>query len=162
MQEETVAVAPAAGRSAYRASRWSLRAGLGIQAGLAVTQPVLAGSFLSGNLDAITLHSSIGGLLPAIAFGALILALLHWLLGRGPGWPALAMAVLVVLVVVQATAGYSRTLGLHIPLGVTIVTSTVALFAWSLVGRERLRPIRARPVSNAQPRRAPEPTGFGR
>ena len=63
---------------------------------------MLAGSYLSGNLDAISVHSIIGGTLTPISFVALVLAGLHWWPGRGPAWPALVMAVLVVLIVVQA------------------------------------------------------------
>ncbi|MBA2552599.1 MAG: hypothetical protein H0V10_02650, partial [Geodermatophilaceae bacterium] len=116
MLQQTARAAPAAGRGTYRTTRWFLRAGFGVMAGLAVAQPVLAGSYLSGNLDAISVHSAIGGTLPVVGFLALILAVLHWWPGRGPAWPALVMVVLTVLIVVQANAGYSRTLGLHVPL----------------------------------------------
>lgn len=162
MQQETVASVAGPGTdrtSTYRTTRRVLRVGFGVQAGLGVTQPVLAGSYLSGNLDAIDIHSAIGGLFAVVAFGALILALVHWYVGRGPGWPAGVMAVLVVLVSVQATAGYARSLGLHVPLGVGLVTSVVALFGWSLFGRDRIRPAR---VSAAAPAAAPETTGFAR
>lgn len=115
-----------------------LRIGFGIQAAMAVSQPILAGSYLSGNLDAISVHSAIGGSLAPVAFLVLVLAVVHRWPGGGPTWPASVMAVLLILVVVQANAGYSRTLGLHIPLGVAIVGSTVALFAWSVLARPRL------------------------
>lgn len=128
-----------AGGGTYRTTRWILRVGFGVQAGLAVAQPILAGSYLSGNLDAISVHSAIGGTLPVVGFLALILAALHWRPGRGPAWPALTMVVLAVLIVVQANAGYSRTLGLHIPLGVAIVGTTVGLFGWSVFGPQPRR-----------------------
>ncbi len=139
MLQQTTGAAPVDGRGAYRATRWVLRVGFGIQAVMAGAQPMLAGSYLSGNLDAISVHSAIGGSLTPVSFLALILAGLHWFPGRGPAWPALVMVILVVLVVVQANAGYSRTLGLHIPLGVGIVGTTVALFGWSIFGPERRR-----------------------
>ncbi len=139
-----------AGGGTYRTTRWSLRVGFGVQAGLAAAQPMLAGSYLSGNLDAISVHSAIGGNLPVVGFLALILAVLHWRPGRGPAWPALTMVVLSVLIVVQANAGYSRTLGLHIPLGVAIVGTTVGLFGWSVFGPEPRR-------SDLTPVPAPDP-----
>lgn len=133
--------APVGDRGSYRTTRWVLRVGFGIQAGLTVTQPVLAGSYLSGNLDAITVHSAIGGSLAAVGFVALLLAAAHWRPGGGPGWPAVVMAVVTVLFVIQANAGYSRTLGLHVPLGVAIVGTTVGLFGWSVFGPHRQRPL---------------------
>lgn len=139
MAQRAVGAEPATAGGSYRGTRWALRAGFGLQALLAMTQPVLAGSYLSGNLDAISVHSAIGGTLPVVGFLALALAVLHWRPGGGPGWPALVMTALAVLFVVQANAGYSRTLGLHIPLGVTLVGSSVALFAWSVAGRRRSR-----------------------
>lgn len=152
MLQETAIAAPVTGRGTYRATRWVLRVGFAVLAGLAVAQPMLAGSYLSGNLDAIGVHSIIGGTLTPISFVALVLAGLHWWPGRGPAWPALVMAVLVVLIVVQANAGYSRTLGLHVPLGVAIVGTTVGLFGWSVFGPEHSR-------SRRTPRPAPvEPT----
>lgn len=126
-------------RGRYRLTRWALRIWLGGQAGLTVTQPILAGLYLSGNLDAIAIHSAIGGSLSAVAFVGVLLAALHWLAGRGPVWPVLATTVLAVMAVFQASAGYSRTLGLHIPLGVTVVGITVVLFAWSVFGPQRIR-----------------------
>lgn len=153
MQEQAVGRADqGAARGVYRSTRWALRVGLFVQAAMAVTQPILAGLYLSGNLDAIDIHSTIGGSLAAVTFVVLLLALLHWLIGRGPAWPSLALAVLVVAVVTQATAGYSRTLGLHIPLGVTVVGSSVVLFGWSVFGKERIRPRRV-------PRAAPPVVG---
>ncbi|MGI8691491.1 MAG: hypothetical protein ACR2JK_01135 [Geodermatophilaceae bacterium] len=143
MLQQTARAAPAAGRGTYRTTRWFLRAGFGVMAGLAVAQPVLAGSYLSGNLDAISVHTAIGGTLPVVGFLALILAVLHWWPGRGPAWPALVMVVLTVLIVVQANAGYSRTLGLHVPLGVAIVGTTVGLFGWSVFGRDLRRSVPA-------------------
>lgn len=123
-------------------ARVLLRVVFGVHAGLAVTQPLLAGSYLSGNLDAMRFHSAIGGNLSLVGLLALIVAALFWQPGRGPGWPALAMIVVFVAEVLQAGAGYSRTLGLHIPLGVGIVGTTVFLFGWSLVARLQPRPRR--------------------
>lgn len=48
---------------------------------------MLAGSYLPGDLDAISVHSAIGGTLPVVGFLALVLAVLHWRPGRGPARP---------------------------------------------------------------------------
>lgn len=156
MTQQAASAAPVADRGSYRSTRWVLRIGFGIQAGLAVTQPVLAGSYLSGNLDAISVHSAIGGNLAVVGFVALVLAMLHWWPGCGPAWPALVMGVVAVLFVIQANAGYSRTLGLHVPLGVAIVGTTVGLFGWSVFGPDRRRsPRTPQPPAPAAPGQTP-------
>lgn len=132
MLQEQARTPPAAGRGRGPVTRWLFRLVLGIHAVLAVAQPLLAGSYLSGNLDAIGWHATIGSSLLPLALLQLLAAVLFWWPGRGPWWPALATMALIVAEVTQVSAGYSRTLGLHIPLGVAIVGGSVALFVWSL------------------------------
>lgn len=115
-----------------RLTLWLLRGILGLHAALAVAQPVLAGSYLSGNVDAIAIHGPIGSALIPIGMLQFVIAVLFWWPGRGPWWPALVSAFLVVAEITQVTAGYARTLGLHIPLGVLITGSVVVLFGWSV------------------------------
>lgn len=139
MLTETVGAAPAANRSTYRTTKWVVRFLFGVHAGLVAAQPVLAGLYLSGNLDAISVHSAIGGSLIPVGFLAWAAALVHCWPGRGPVWPAAVMTAVVIAEVVQVSAGYSRTLGLHVPLGVSIVGTTLGLFGWSVLSRERIR-----------------------
>ncbi|OLT11068.1 hypothetical protein BJF78_27825 [Pseudonocardia sp. CNS-139] len=113
-----------------RASLWTLRITLTAFTAAVLAQPVLAGLFLDGDVDAITAHGlnatflNLGtlvlvGVTPAYAFG-----------GRGARWPVLASVVLFLAVTLQAVAGYARWLWLHVPLGVGIVAGCVLLTIW--------------------------------
>ena len=79
-----------------RLTLWLVRALTLLLLPAVLTQPVLAGLYLSGEWDALGLHS----------------------------------ALLFVAVVMQAGFGYARQLGLHIPLGVAVVTGTVLFTIW--------------------------------
>ena len=100
-----------------------------------VAQPLLAGRYLSGDVDAMGAHSLNGTMLPLLSMLQIVAAVLFWRPGRGPFWPIPASVALFVAEGVQIGMGYSRTLGVHIPLGVAIVTTTVGLFVWSLAWR---------------------------
>jgi hypothetical protein len=110
---------------------WLLRAPLSVHALAAVGQPVLAGRYLSGDFDALTGHAVNASLVLLTVMAAFPAAVLYWLVGRGAGWPALALAALFVAEVTQIAVGAQRVLAVHIPLGVGIVGTTVALVAWS-------------------------------
>lgn len=113
-----------------RLTLWLLRS-LTLLLLLAVlTQPVLAGLYLSGEWDALGLHSANAVLVESLSFFLVIAALVFWLAGRGRGRVALTSALLFVAVVMQAGFGYARQLGLHIPLGVAVVTGTVLFTIW--------------------------------
>ena len=58
-------------------------------------------------------------------------ALLRWRPGGGPGWPALACAVLFGAEAGQIAMGYARVLALHIPLGVAITACTFLMLVWA-------------------------------
>jgi hypothetical protein len=95
-----------------------------------LAQPVLAGLFLTGDIDAIGVHGLIGSLL---ALGAMVVigaALAYVLGGRGRLWVLPVSVLLFLAVGFQIAAGYARQLELHIPLGVAIVTMSVLLTAW--------------------------------
>ncbi|WP_433275652.1 hypothetical protein ACQPZA_31145 [Pseudonocardia xinjiangensis] len=96
-----------------------------------LAQPVLAGLFLTGDVDAIGVHGLIGSLLILAAMVVIAVALAYVLGGRGRLW-ILPVAVLLFLAdAFQVTAGYARQLELHIPLGVAIVVVSVLLAAWA-------------------------------
>ena len=59
-------------------------------------------------------------LLPLLALTQLVLAVLAWRTGRGPGWLPLASLTLLLAVVAQNLLGVSGQLVLHVPLGVAI------------------------------------------
>lgn len=109
----------------------------GIHAVLAFGQSILAGAYLSGSLDAMAVHGAIGSGLTALVMLQGLVCLLFWFPGRGPWWPFVATVVLFFAESVQVGMGYARTLGLHIPLGVALITCIVAMFVWSLVWRPK-------------------------
>ncbi len=96
-----------------------------------LAQPVLAGLFLTGDIDAIGVHGVVGSLLALVGMVAIAVVLAYVLGGRGRLW-VLPVAVLLFLAdAFQIAAGYERQLELHIPLGVAIVVISVLLAAWA-------------------------------
>ncbi|MDR3083433.1 MAG: hypothetical protein LBV60_21365 [Streptomyces sp.] len=101
------------------------------EAALALGQAVLAGSFLSGHYKALSLHELNAGFTGGIVLLQVVAAVLLWRPGRGPGWPALVSTALLIVEGVQMEFGYSRTLAVHVPLGVLIVAATLLMLVWA-------------------------------
>jgi hypothetical protein len=123
--------------------RWPLlffRTVVTCEAVLALGQAVLAGSFLSGHYRALDLHALNATATGLTALAQTMAALLLWRPGRGPGWPALASAVLFGVEAGQIALGYGRVLAVHVPLGVAIIACTLLMLghAWRATpGRDR-------------------------
>jgi hypothetical protein len=115
-----------------RVSRSVFRAVIALHALAVFTQPVLAGRFLIGDVAMLTVHGTIGTVVGVLGIVQLAVALVHRRIGRGPWWPVLACLGLMLAGSVQAYLGFSRAVGVHVPLGVAVVTATVLLFiaAW--------------------------------
>jgi hypothetical protein len=95
-----------------------------------LAQPLLAGRYLTGDVDAMKAHGLIGSLLALAAMAFIVCALAYVAGGRGQLW-VLPVSVLVFLAEgFQIGMGYSRQLELHVPLGVAIVVAAVLLAAW--------------------------------
>jgi hypothetical protein len=113
-----------------RVSLWTLRFLLTGHLMAVLAQPVLAGRYLTGDVDAIKVHGLIGSLLALVAMTLMVGALAYVVGGRGQLW-VLPVTVLVFLAEgFQIGIGYSRQLELHIPVGVAIVVAAVLLAAW--------------------------------
>jgi hypothetical protein len=84
-------------------------------------QAVLAGLFLDGG-DAWRGWHAINGmlLLPLLALVQVVLAVLLWRRGHGPGWLAIASVGLLAALLVQNVLGQTSQIALHVPLGVAI------------------------------------------
>lgn len=80
-----------------------------------------------------------------------LIAVLVWRPGRGPWWPAPVSAGLFGVEALQIVLGYARTLAVHVPLGVAIITALVLLSV-----RDR-RPGVRRHRRHALPRDGPDP-----
>lgn len=92
----------------------------------AAVQPMLAGAYLSGEVDAIDLHRRNAlTVIFSLAAAMIVAAALNWRPGGGRGWPAIAALGLLGAEILQIVLGFERQLAVHIPLGVTIVTLSV-------------------------------------
>jgi len=105
-----------------------------LHAALILAQAGFAGQFLAGEPAWVRVHELNAGIIHLVAFVQLVVAILVWRPGRGPGWPALASLALLLAEELQLGFGYARMLALHVPLGVAIFGLTVAM----LVATRRL------------------------
>ena len=100
----------------------ALRVVLRLLAVLVFAQAVFAGQFLDGNEAWRDWHASNGMLvIPLLALVEVVLAVLVWRSGRGPGWIALASVGLLLAILVQGGMGRTSRLAVHVPLGVAIL-----------------------------------------
>lgn len=109
-----------------------------LHAGLALAQPVSIGLYLDGRYGLLRVHQAAAGLLilTALALGVVALG---YVLSGGRLW-ALGCVPLFLAAGVQTGMGYSRSLGVHVPLGVAVVALAlvVAVLAWTpAAGRPR-------------------------
>lgn len=107
-----------------------LRIVVALHAVAVIAQPVLIGQYLDGDFDTLALHATNANIVFGLCFVQLVVAVLYWRPGGGRGWPALVTAVLFLAEGGQVGVGYARELGIHIPLGVLIVSTTVVLTVW--------------------------------
>ncbi|HKH06407.1 MAG TPA: hypothetical protein VKA65_14660 [Acidimicrobiales bacterium] len=109
-------------------------------------QPTLMGLFLGGDFDRLADHALVGGLAAGTALFLAGASVLAWRPGGLPGGVVVASGMLFVATGVQVGAGYSRNLGLHVPMGVTLAAGGLALAyqAW------RPRPAPAPPAVRAR------------
>ncbi|WP_109507482.1 hypothetical protein [Nocardioides speluncae] len=117
---------------------WFVRLVLLFQGLMAAVQPVLAGSFMSGNYDALTVHSGVGGSMFLVTALALLAVVAHGAAGSRL-WPVGLHVLLLVAVIMQIAVGSTRNLALHIPLGVALVAVMVWLAIWAWLPGARLR-----------------------
>jgi hypothetical protein len=127
-----------------------LRAIVLLHAALVLAQAAFAGQFIAGDAAWVRVHEANAGIIHLVAFVQLVVAILVWRPGRGPGWPALASLALLMAEEFQMGFGYARMLGLHVPLGVAIFGLTVAM----VIGTRRLT--RVEPDRHAEDRGGPD------
>ncbi len=113
-----------------RISLWTLRVLVTGHLVAVLAQPVLAGRFLTGDVDAIGVHGLVGSLLPLLGMGLMACALAYAVAGRGRLWVLPVTVLLFLADGFQIGVGYSRNLEVHVPLGVAIVVAAVLLAAW--------------------------------
>lgn len=130
-------------RPAFAVSLLLLRAVATVHAALALTQAFSIGQYLDGRYGLLRWHQVCAGLL---VLSGLVLALVAvgFVLSGGRA-RVLGAVPLFLAEGVQTGVGYSRELGVHVPLGVAIVTAAlvVAVWSWTPAAR-RVRPRRPR------------------
>ncbi|CRK57153.1 hypothetical protein [Alloactinosynnema sp. L-07] len=94
-------------------------------------QPILAGMFLNGQYSALGMHSSSGGIMMVTGVLQLVAAVVLWRPGRIAGWPIGVAAALLVAELVQLTAGHSRAMALHLPLGTALIIGSLLVTGWA-------------------------------
>lgn len=112
-----------------RLTLWLLRITATLHLVLVLAQPVLAGLFLTGDVDAIEVHAAVADALAFVELPFIAIAVAY-AIARGRLWVVPATVTLLVAVGLQMAVGYSRALQIHIPLGVVIVTVSVLLAIW--------------------------------
>ena len=113
-----------------RTSLWLLRAVLTVHLLLVLAQPVLAGLFLTGDVDAIGVHAGVAIGIAAFELVVIVAAACYVFGGRGTVRVLPVAVLLPVAAGFQIHAGFTRELALHIPLGVAIVTTAVLFAVW--------------------------------
>ena len=138
---------------------WLLRLAVTAHLVAVLAQPILAGRYLTGDVDAITAHGAVGTALAALDLLVIAAAALYVTGGRGALWVLPAAVLLFLAVGLQIGMGFARRLGVHVPLGVGIVTASVLLTAWMWApSARRARVVRSRGAGarSDRPRSAPQ------
>jgi hypothetical protein len=127
---DTLAPPAAAPARRPRISLWTLRLLLTGHLVAVLAQPVLAGRYLTGDVDAMAAHGLLGSLLALFAMILIAAALAYVVAARGQLWLLPVTVLLFLAQGFQIGMGYARELHLHVPLGVAIVVGAVLLVAW--------------------------------
>jgi len=93
-------------------------------------QPVFAGGYLMGDVDALALHNNNAAVVAIVGFIQLIAAIVFFWKGRGRAWPIWTSLVIALLVEVQAVMGSEGQLMVHLPLGVSLIVGQVLITVW--------------------------------
>ncbi|MGH3762636.1 hypothetical protein [Actinophytocola sp.] len=112
-----------------RLTLWSLRFVATVYLAVVLAQPVLAGLFLTGSVDAIRLHGAVGSGVAVVGL-VLMAVTVAYVIAGGRLWAIPAVVVLFVAAGLQIGLGHARALAVHVPLGVTVVTASVLLAIW--------------------------------
>jgi hypothetical protein len=97
---------------------------------LFLLQPVFAGGYLMGDVDALALHEMNSFVIFFVDVLQLVAAVVFFWKGRGRAWPIWASLAIALAVEVQVGMGYARLLVVHLPLGVSIVVGQILTTVW--------------------------------
>lgn len=114
----------------FRLSRGALRVVASLHALLALSQALSIGQYLDGSYTLLRVHAVAAGIL-VLAGAALGLVAVLYAVAGGRVWVAAVCVPFYLAEGIQTGLGYSRSLGVHVPLGVAIVGGAVAVAVWS-------------------------------
>lgn len=114
-----------------RATLWALRLLLTAHLLAVLTQPVLAGRYLAGDVDAIEVHGSVGSLLPVLTLAVGAAAVGYVAVARSRWWLLPVVVALFLAEGLQIGMGFARVLSVHVPLGVVIGLTAALLAVWA-------------------------------
>jgi hypothetical protein len=95
-----------------------------------IAQPMLAGVYLSGDVDALTFHAINADTAAAFGLFQLIAAIVFVWKGRGRQWAVWSALGIAAAENIQIPMGIDGVLAVHIPLGVSIVAAQILLTVW--------------------------------
>ncbi|NUS12298.1 MAG: hypothetical protein HOY69_13010 [Streptomyces sp.] len=104
-----------------------------------LVQAVLAGEFVTGNVELLKIHNVNAQVLSIVVLAETVAAFGLWRTRLTSVRPALATLALLILTGAQMSLGHDRVLLVHIPLGVTVFGFATALAVWSLMFPARTR-----------------------
>ncbi|WP_066359866.1 hypothetical protein [Herbidospora mongoliensis] len=111
--------------------RWTLRITSALHLAGVLGQALLAGLFVTGDVDMLSLHEGNAGVTHSLLYVQLVVAFFFWR-RRRTAWPLWATGALIVAETLQVWAGQERVLGLHFPLGMSIfgASAVMTLLLW--------------------------------
>ncbi|MFD4028783.1 hypothetical protein ACFWRV_35510 [Streptomyces sp. NPDC058576] len=123
----------------------------------------VAGLFTTGDIEMLRWHSTYATVLAATVLVQLVLTILIWRKNRALWWAPVAGLLVVIMTVVQTGAGDTRTLSIHMPLGMAICAAEALLMYWAygLRGDWRTRGAARRTAKAGRPGDASEAAGEG-
>ncbi|MBZ2195835.1 hypothetical protein [Occultella gossypii] len=126
--------------------RWLLRVSLTLAAVLLFAQSITAGLFMTQVRAAFPIHREVANAAAIAILVGVVAAILCVRLRRDPRWPIAAAVGMLILMSLQAFAGFRSLTALHVPLGVLTITLAIAFAAWTWLGGPR--PAMAQPHPN--------------
>jgi hypothetical protein len=121
--------AAGAPRRLFVPALYTLRVLATLNALLVVAQAWSIGQYLNGDYPQLRLHATGAGI-AILSAAALGLVALVYAFAGGP-WRSVGAVLLFLAEGFQTGMGYARQLGIHVPLGVAVVTLAVLVAVWS-------------------------------
>jgi len=152
---ETAAAPPLPDRP--RASLQVLRVVAVLHSFAFLAQPMFAGGYLMGDVDALAWHDANAFVVTGLDVIQLGCAVVFFWKGRGRAWPIWASLAIALAVEVQVGMGYERLLVVHLPLGVSLAVGQVLATVWLF--RAAAAQPRSRRARRSRRSRSAEPGG---